>query len=205
MPDITAKRVVVLHELMERASRESAQPGQLLEEWLGEVSAWARLDEYKSRLNQETNLWLPTSDERELQAMLGLSLLAGALDCRPAELARLILRPQEQEQPPVVKVEPVPGLSQTEPSPITPLSEETDNVGAEEGKKASVQSSTGYTEKAALLLEALAEWQDTLQMALAEAGDRLDPLEFPAEDLKAYLNEMYQLLHAFLSVEKSQV
>ena len=168
----------VLDGLWERLTQESNQPEQLLEKWVAEVSLWAGLDQYRSSLHNDANLWLPTTDEAELDILLGLAALSSATGYSSTNIVQNLLTEKilSQENQPDRQIEIT--------KPILSEAQTTPNINNNE-----------------LLIENLTDLQALFELALSKASQQLDSQIFPALELEIYLAEMCDLLRAVLTRE----
>lgn len=197
-PVSTCKRI--LTTLWQRAGKEGGQPSVVFEEWVHEVASLANLAEWKREFKQKlrdgANLWLPGEDPQELGVLLAIANLADELGCTVGQLAKALtkLSPGNFEQAvldgntrdlPSTMNQPSAGMSPTAEVDQTKLSQ---NLLA-------ADTDVDYQP----LIEALSDWQAMFELALDEAAGRLGPEEFPAKDLSASLAEMCKLLRDVLS------
>ncbi len=192
--------IQTLTALWQRAGEESDQQYILFEEWIQEVSGWAKLAEWKAELKQKLgygdNLWLPSADAQELGVMLGIAALADGLGCTATQLVKAFMKLQlsdlHQSSQAENSSDPLVATNQVEASNI-PVAEM--NQQEEVQSLPTVERAIDYGP----LIEALNDWQAMFELALDEATTYLDREHFPAEDLSASLSEMCELLRDVLA------
>ncbi len=192
--------IQVLTALWQHAGEERSQQSTVFEEWVQEVSGWAKLAEWKAELKQKLgygdNLWLPSAGAQELGILLGIAVLADGLGCTATQLAKAFMklhlnnlqqssRAENSSDPPVA-------INQVEASEI-PVVEM--NQKEEVQSLPAVERAVDYQP----LIEVLSDWQAMFELALDEAATRVDREHFPAEDLSASLSEMCELLREVLT------
>lgn len=190
----------ILTTLWQRASEEGSQPPIVFEEWVEEVSSLAKLAEWKAdfkqKLREGANLWLPGEDLQELGILLAITHLADGLGCTASQLAKAFTELSLSDLKQSISI----GSSTGEP-PLMNQPEAERSPAAEENQTKLSQNS--LTADKAIdyqsLIEALNDWQAMFELALDEAAARLQHEEFPAKDLSASLAEMCELLRDVLS------
>lgn len=176
-----------LDELTQRIAQDGEVAEATLDDWVGQISQWASLDEYLEQLGQRSSLWLPTTDEKEIQVLLGLALLGQALDCSPSQLTRKLTRYS-------VPVQMLPDLV----SPEAEIHVQTQALSSKTDLPVEAEPALTKSSQNELLLEQLTLWQATFELALEEAGQQLDPESFPASQLEEYFATMCNILRAAL-------
>lgn len=185
--------------LWQRACEESNQQSALFEEWIQEVSGWAKLAEWKAELKQNLgygdNLWLPSADAQELSVLLGIATLADGLGCTATQLAKAFMKLHLGDSQRSSQAE----HSSDPPVAMNPV--EASNVPVVEMNQKEEFQSLSAVERAidyGPLVEALNDWQAMFELALDEAAAHVNREHFPAEDLSASLSEMCELLREVL-------
>jgi len=192
--------IQALTHLWQRAGEESDQQYILFEEWIQEVSGWAKLAEWKAELKQKLgygdNLWLPSADAQELGIMLGIAALADGLGCTATQLTNAFMKlhlgdlqrsyQAEHSSDPPVTMNPIDAID----IPVVEM-----NQKEEFQSLSTVERAIDYGP----LVEALNDWQAMFELALDEAATRIGRELFPAEDLNASLSEMCELLREVLT------
>lgn len=190
----------ILTALWQHASEESNQQSTLFEEWVQEVSRWAKLAESKAELKHKLrygdNLLLPSAGAQELGVLLGIAALADGLGCTATQLAKafmkLHLNNLQQSSQAENSSDPPVAINQVEASEILVVEM---NEKEEVQSLPAVERAIDYQP----LIEVLNDWQAMFELALDEATTYLDRELFPAEDLSASLSEMCELLRDVLA------
>lgn len=178
----TVAAASILTGLWQKSVQENMEhPSEVFNTWVTEVCQGVDLDKQVANLIEENSLWLPTTDQPELEVLLGVGFLAKAFGCQPAELGmRLGYLLDNSSQEFEIEVEPHP----------------TKNSMTSQVVPADVKQNNEYYREA--LLEELMQWQTTFELALEEAGKELDSEKFPANQLEEYLTLMCSILRKVL-------
>jgi hypothetical protein len=156
-------------ELWHQAAHEGGQPAPVIEQWTKEISIWAGLEEWTERFIQDVRSRVHLWFPGADEAHL--RLLLALTDLADA-------------------------LGCSAPELVQALLVRTsDMLPTGPSEKPVISSPPDYEP----LIEAIFRWQAIFELALDQAAAQLDQEHFPAEDLRASLGEMCDLLRAVLS------